>query len=207
MRAFRITGLLAVCLALVSTATGAQTRAELNAQLGQLKKQGFDESSAEVRAVGEAYAALPAPVGPPPNDTCATAIQVACGSVTAGSTVGASSETQPFCGTTDGTDGAVWYEITGAPGEMVTATTCSPNTDFDTKLRVYDGTCAGLNCIVGNDDDPSCQADSLHSTVMWQSVGATPYHILVHGFDIEEGNFELTITCLIPAELIGFEVE
>ena len=94
------------------------------------------------------------------------------------STVMATAETAPFCGTTDGTGGGVWYSFVGT-GDGVVVTTCNPATNYDTKIRVYTGSCGALVCVAGNDDDP-CGA--LRSRVSFVSNLGVTYYILVHGF-------------------------
>ncbi|MCZ6651961.1 MAG: hypothetical protein O7D91_02915, partial [Planctomycetota bacterium] len=139
---------------------------------------------------------------PPENDDCAGAIPVAVPSTTSGSTTGALPDSAPFCGTSDGTGGAVWYSVLGT-GNTITATTCdSTNGDFctgggsanyDTKIRVYTEGCAALNCEAGNDDNCTGGSSGLRSTVSWCSTEGTEYLILVHGFGGNEGNFVLEV--------------
>src|SRR5690606_8589587 len=103
--------------------------------------------------------------------------------------------------TTDGTGGGVWYEFVGY-GTQTTITTCNPGTDYDTKLRVYTGSCNALTCVVGNDDqagsvDPACLTVAgvtfnRGSTVTFFAEAGVSYFILVHGFSSAEGNFEMT---------------
>ena len=45
----------------------------------------------------------------------------------------------------------LWYQIVGS-GIGITATTCVEETDFDTQISVYTGSCDALQCLVGNDD-------------------------------------------------------
>ncbi|MCB0788437.1 MAG: hypothetical protein KDB75_03975, partial [Flavobacteriales bacterium] len=139
-------------------------------------------------------AVLPAEsyICPPPNDDCVNAIPVACNSVTAGTTTGAtgSVEEDNGCGTSDGAPG-VWYTVDGYSG-LMQARLCGSS--YDTKIRVFDGACGGLNCIDGNDD--SC---GLQSEVSWTGVGGTTYFIQVFGFSgffgDEVGNFVLEVLC------------
>ncbi|MCH8968375.1 MAG: hypothetical protein IIA66_04580 [Planctomycetes bacterium] len=136
------------------------------------------------------------------NDDCAGAIPVAVPSTTAGSTTGTTPDSAPFCGTSDGTGGAVWYSVIGT-GNRITATTCdSTNGDFctgggsanyDTKIRVYTEGCAALNCEAGNDDNCTGGSSGLRSTVSWCSTEGTEYLILVHGFSGNEGDFVLEV--------------
>ncbi len=142
-----------------------------------------------------------------PNDDCAGAIALSIPGLAAGSTVGQGGETLGTCGTTDGTGGGVWYSVIG-DGTTLTATTCNPGTNYDTKLRVYTDGCATLTCVGGNDDgsptgmspDPACvipetgSTANRASTVSWCAVSGVEYLILVYGFSDSEGDFELTIS-------------
>ncbi len=128
---------------------------------------------------------------PPTNDLCADAETIECGDLKTTDTSLATADIAPFCDTSDGTGGGVWYKFTGT-GEEVTASLC--NTSFDTKLRVYTGTCGALVCEIGNDDDFSACSSSA-SQVTWTSVMGTDYYILVHGFGSDQGLFQLTLDC------------
>lgn len=138
----------------------------------------------------------------PANDLCADAEAMAIGGTVTGYTISATPETLGTCGTTDGTGGAVWYSVIG-DGTTLTATTCNPGTDFDTKLRVYTDGCTTLTCVGGNDDqagvfDPACESTGTGvnraSTISWCSTNGVEYLILVHGFSAAEGNFEMTVS-------------
>ena len=143
-----------------------------------------------------ALAVSPDAVAQPANDTCADAITIQCGDTVSGDTSIANPESLGFCGTSDGSGGAVWYRFVGT-GEDTTVTTCNSGSDYDTKLRVFENGCGTLDCVTGN-DDASCGLNGLFSTVTWSSVSGVEYLILVHGFGDNEGNFELTITCATP---------
>ncbi len=132
-----------------------------------------------------------------PPTPCDLGPAIACGDVVLGSTVGDSSEVQPFCGTSDGTGGADWYTFTGT-GDDVEITTCNAGTNYDTKLRVYTGSCLNLVCETGDDDDFACGFSILRSTVNFSSVAGETYHVLVHGFSTAEGDYELSVTCTTP---------
>ncbi len=128
---------------------------------------------------------------PLPNDGCGGAIAVSCGDTVMGSTVGATVDVAPSCGPAITAPG-VWYTLadtSGLPGD-ITLSLCN-GTDYDSKLTVYSGTCAGLVCVVGNDD-----ACALQSEVTFASNGNTTYYILVHGFGGATGNFTMDVTCI-----------
>ncbi|MBK9177080.1 MAG: T9SS type A sorting domain-containing protein [Flavobacteriales bacterium] len=137
---------------------------------------------------------------PPANDLCDDAIAISCNSVTSGTTVNSSAiGAPPTCVTTLNGPG-VWYTVQGWDGEM-RAYTCSPNTDYDTKIGVFTGTCGAFTCVVGNDDDATCTqgptppAQGLRSRVTWAATSGTTYYIYVTGFGGGTGIFDLTVEC------------
>lgn len=122
------------------------------------------------------------------GEDCATATIITPGTYN-GTTVGSVVDAVPFCGTADGTGGGVWYQISGVNNcGVFTASLCA-GTSFDSKIRVYDGTCGTLNCIGGNDDFCSVQSE-----VAWNYVSGTTYFILVHGSGAAQGAFSLQVT-------------
>lgn len=124
------------------------------------------------------------------GDLCTGATVVTCGGTYVGNTTAYTADVAPVCTTTDGTAGGVWYRFTGT-GNPVVASLCGSG--YDTKIRVYSGTCAALVCTVGNDD--FC---GLQSQVTWTSVAGLTYYILVHGFGAGAGAYTLNITCPPP---------
>ena len=131
---------------------------------------------------------------PPVNDACTGAISVAIPSTTAGSTTEATADTAPTCITTDGTGGGVWYTVVGN-GNSLKASLCT-GTNYDSKLRVFTGSCGTLVCVTGNDDGCS---GSNNAEVTWNSTNSTIYRILVHGYSTNSGNFSLEISNNTPA--------
>jgi PKD repeat protein len=122
------------------------------------------------------------------QDLCTGATTINCGNTMAGSTVGFGADVAPFCGTGDGTGGGIWYQSTATCTGM-TASLCAGST-FDTKLRVFSGTCGALVCVGGIDD--FC---GLQSEVSWASTPGVTYYILVHGYGGSEGPYSLALTC------------
>ncbi len=130
----------------------------------------------------------------PSNDQCSGAIPVALGATVSGDTTLATYDAAPTCGVSnDPNTGGLWYSV-GGNGQTITATLCSINTFFDTKMSVFCGSCSGLVCVGGNDDDPNCGIDGLQSTVSWCSQSGQTYYILVHGFNTAAGGFELFVS-------------
>ena len=76
----------------------------------------------------------------------------------------------------------------------MTAKTCS-FADFDSRITVFDGSCAELICRDGSSE--GCAGDSvLPAIVSWLSTSRTKYLILVHAYSSfsDAGNFAMTIS-------------
>ena len=129
--------------------------------------------------------------GAPANDSCAGATAITAGTYF-GNTECANPEIAPICGTGDGTGGAVWYSITPTTDEFIEVSLCNAGTDFDTKLRIYEGACDSLVCVTGDDDSPFCGPNN--EIENWCAQAGTTYYILVHGYSSSEGTFEMTVT-------------
>lgn len=137
------------------------------------------------------------------NDECEDATSVVLdGSYVRGSTKRATGhETTPMCDNLGNPDAlssegrSIWYTVSGTGLDM-TASTCTPFTNYDTRVMVYRGGCAGLSCmplearpcsvetqeVIGNETvtvvTPTGQ---LGMEVIWPSVSGQLYHIVVHG--------------------------
>ena len=141
---------------------------------------------------------LPIPI----NDTCDNAITIACGQSIIDSTIYASTFENPgFCATDLSTAPGMWYTFVGT-GDQVNITTCSPNTNYDTKLGLFEGPCSALVCIDGNDDDFTCPSGGLQSSINnFITTPGVEYLIYVSGFGGGTGVFELTLECAPPCEI------
>ena len=116
------------------------------------------------------------------NDDCTNATLISCDQTLAGSTNNATDSGGN--GTND-----VFYKFVGnGDAQMVTASLCSSNTNFDTVIRVYDN-CDLTNEIASNDD--SC---GVQSEVTFESDGVSSYFVMVEGTN-DSGDFEITIDC------------
>jgi hypothetical protein len=131
------------------------------------------------------------------NDFCGNAFgpitpragQFVNGSTSNGATIDTIETQSPSCGSAfSPTAPGVWYTIIG-DGGVITASTCN-GTDFDSQISVFTGSCSDLECVDGN-DDAKCGKESLVSI---QSKKDETYHVLVHGFNVSSGNFNLEIT-------------
>ncbi|CAB9510810.1 PKD [Seminavis robusta] len=118
---------------------------------------------------------------------------------TIGTTVGG--ETAQHVDTCNGSNGArsptSWFSVLGTGGVM-TASTCWPGTDFDTKVSVFGGwNCTSLTCVASNDDSSTsktpCHFNELASRATWPSIKDVEYTIMINGFGSRAGNFELSV--------------
>ena len=71
----------------------------------------------------------------------------------------------------------------------VTASTCNPNTNFDTVLSIYSGSCQSPVCVTQNNDS-ACSTSVGASSVTWTSSNTTTYYIGVSGFSTSEGTYK-----------------
>ncbi|MHC5114908.1 MAG: nidogen-like domain-containing protein [Planctomycetota bacterium] len=143
---------------------------------------------------GTSCATVMCPQPPGQNDECEGALPIgALPTTVSGTTVGQGNDDVPFCGTSNGAGGGVWYTLVGT-GNTITLSTCENScvgcsADFDTKIRVYCQGCDVLNCVAGNDDEPGC---NFRSTVTFCSQAGVEYLVLMHGFGSAEGNFTMS---------------
>jgi len=147
-------------------------------------------------AFGLAFGAFPGSAGAQPsNDLCSGAIPLTCGESVIGNTSTATVDTAPACTTTNGTGGGVWYSLIGT-GSPTTIQTCGAGTTFDTRIRVYTGSCGALVCVAGNDNSLAC-ASPTRAWVQWNSVAGVEYLVLVHGTGAASGGIEVAASCYV----------
>ncbi|MFT5149818.1 MAG: hypothetical protein ACI86P_002508, partial [Flavobacteriales bacterium] len=134
----------------------------------------------------------------PSNDECINAFDIdACGGYTAGTTINANSGTGiPDCLGVVSTSPGVWYQMEVSSGDLYAVSTCN-DANFDTKISVFAGACDDLECIIGADDSPLCNDGT--STVTFNGYNGVAY-VLVHGFGMTSGDFNLTTECSIGVE-------
>lgn len=153
---------------------------------------------------------------PPNNDFCETPVALTIGVPVVGNTSAATNDAVGTCGTSAPFNG-VWFTVVGT-GNTLTATTCSPTTNYDTKIQVWCNCTdfTGLFCVGGNDDAgsafPECELSPglfYKSRVSWCSAVGVTYNILVGSFaNGDTGDFELVVTddgvpCATPATCDG----
>lgn len=90
-----------------------------------------------------------------------------------------------------GDTSSVWYKVTSPIKQTLEASTCHTLTDFDTKLHIFEGSCASsASCLGGNDN---YQSPNRCSLTTWTAQANTPYYVLVHAFMVDNGLFELSV--------------
>lgn len=138
----------------------------------------------------------------PSNDTCATAIAIACGATITNNNALATDDTLPTstCGSTGTTASykGVWYTVTAVANGPLTISACGST--FDAYLRVYTGDCSTLTC-VGNTSgigyaDAGCTGITNSPTVTFNATTGTTYSILLSSYSVGQfGNYTITTTC------------
>ncbi|WP_430466910.1 T9SS type A sorting domain-containing protein [Winogradskyella ouciana] len=123
------------------------------------------------------------------NDECTSAIAVSCGDTVTGSTVNATDSG-------NNTSNDVFYSFTDTVLQDVTLSLC--NSDYDTFVRVFDD-CPQTNQIAGNDDSDNCPGNQ--SEVTFTAQPNTTYYIMIEGFSGNNGNYDMSVTCIpnVPA--------
>jgi hypothetical protein len=137
-----------------------------------------------------------ADVAAPPNDVCAsaaviTAVPAMFAVVTSAATT-EPGDPRPACG--NGSSGkSVWCRFTSPTSGAITADTF--NSDYDTILSVYTGSCGNLAAVPDgcNDDDPR---DGAQSKVSFQAAAGTTYYFMVSASNNDGGNLAFHLTSL-----------
>jgi hypothetical protein len=137
---------------------------------------------------------IPATPSVPSNDACAGATAISVGSSAVYSDLGATDDAGiPTCGTSGNLLSGVWYSVIG-DGHTLTASTVGVETNINSFLRVYRGSCASLVCMGNNDN---INTDSSASVVSWCSDVGVTYYIVVSTFASTlspQGSFRLSIS-------------
>lgn len=133
----------------------------------------------------------PVIAAPPSNDNCGGATLVTLGGYVADFTDAATIDTVPACGSAITAPGR-WYRLVGT-GDKTRVETCSEFTDYDTRLTVFTGSCASLECVTDNDNEPSCFY-STTSQVEFCTVPGQNYYILIHGSGTASGGYDMSFS-------------
>jgi hypothetical protein len=148
-----------------------------------------------------AYTINVSEVFPPVNDVCGGATIISCGGTASGTTTTATATGAPAtCTTSLNTAPGVWFKFT-SPSSVQNVTVSTLGSNFDTKLGVFRGTCAGLICVGGNDD-----FSGVTSQVSFTSLASTDYYFYVTGFDTATGSYNLSVACVTPPPPVVFSL-
>lgn len=145
-----------------------------------------------------------------PADDCANAVPITDGLTpftTLGATTDGPEHPNSLCNAFLGDNGAVvndiWYIYTATCTGTVRIETCNNggltpgNTDYDTRIAIYDGTaCANLVLIECNDDGLGCAGFS--SDLSAPVTAGSTYLVRIGGFPTESGTGQVNITCSTP---------
>jgi len=145
---------------------------------------------------------------PVANNDCSNATPILCGGVFDGLTSCATATPglEDCAGDNEGQQAPeVWFTVQGTGG-AIEITTCSPDTDYDTYINVYTGSCGSLTCFAGNDDSgtweenpsdtyTSCDPEGTQSYVQWISDLGVDYYIAISGWNGNDGIFDFNAAC------------
>ncbi|KAG7350434.1 hypothetical protein IV203_009794 [Nitzschia inconspicua] len=106
-----------------------------------------------------------------------------------GSTEFATFNELPLCGTVQNNGAGLWYQVSGTGDVMATSTCDSTGTLDDAQVSVFEGECANLQCVQGN----NVVCGESKSTFSWQSVLGTTYYIYVHSSSSQKGTFDVQL--------------
>ncbi len=116
--------------------------------------------------------------------TCATAVPLNFGTVTAPSVTGDPPPTACTLGN-PGSKG-LWYTFTSTQDKTIKINTSSAGQNADTRMMVFTGNCTALNCLTANDD-----FSGTFSQVTFNAVAGTTYYVV---FDNKYSSLGFNIT-------------
>lgn len=127
--------------------------------------------------------------------TCATAVPLSLGTVTAPTVTGDAPATACSLGT-PGSKG-LWYKFTATENKTIKVATSSAGQNADTRLIVFMGNCSTLNCIAANDDSVGT-----FSAVTFNAVAGNTYYIVFDNkFSSAGFNITLSEVVVVPDRL------
>ena len=130
------------------------------------------------------------------NDECSGAITIVDGINNNGglpfTNVGSSTSSPAWTCALGGSD--VWFLYSASCSGTLTVDTCSPNTNYDTAIQVFDVNCGQVcgTLTTGTCNDDFC---GLQSSVSAGAILNGLYYIRVGGFNGGSGDFELNVVC------------
>jgi hypothetical protein len=141
-------------------------------------------------SIGSGLYSLSSAFIPPPNNTCAGAINYSIGTSLSGVTAGGGApDGSSTCGST-GTAPDVWYRIVGTCGGLLNINTCGSS--YDTVLSVHTA-CPGTtaNQVACNDDGFVTGCGIRDSNITFTATSGATYYVRVSGFSGLSGVFRL----------------
>lgn len=149
----------------------------------------------------------------PLNDSCATAAFINYEEIIIGSTLESTLADAPIndCTThpfTSSNAPGLWYRFIGN-GELVSISTCSDTTDFDTYIGLFSGDCQNLVCEEFSDYgfEVGCSNEAY---MQYPASSGQDYYIYISGFDGQRGIFSLRLSsepCDTGVMIIGQPVQ
>ncbi|MDP4826835.1 MAG: hypothetical protein NWR73_04060, partial [Flavobacteriales bacterium] len=139
----------------------------------------------------------------PSNDLCSGALPIECGQVLDGTTEFANSDDLDFCGNTPSGQVAgepgVWFKHVGTNAFVtLILNEADDQSNFDTFVGVYTGSCNDLVCLTGDDDS----GPGLNAEVTFFGESGVEYFLYVTGFDGDgdadgdSGPFNFSLSCV-----------
>jgi hypothetical protein len=125
---------------------------------------------------------------------CLAAVNLVCGQTISGTTLGVPSDGLNT-GNFEGTDGQLWYVFTSLGNGTAEVSLCDNNTNFDTRVHVYTGSCGNLNFLA--EDDDACVNPVFASDLIFPVTTGETYYIRIGGSFNNAGNFVGNFDCSI----------
>lgn len=133
------------------------------------------------------------------NDSCRRATSLEIGDRVMGSTLSSTHDSVPSCDNLQNDAPGVWFTVIGN-GAVLRAATCDPDTTFDTKISIFQGSCGNFTCVIS--DDNSC---GIQSSAKWAAREDVTYYIYVHGRQQSSvGDFALILEEFTPTTTNDF---
>jgi hypothetical protein len=88
----------------------------------------------------------------------------------------------------------VWYTFPGT-GDRVNISTDVIETNFDTEIQIFSGSCGTLACVNGNDNGGSEFVSGLTSEYEFNTEPSTTYYVYVDGNQLDTGSYGIILTC------------
>ncbi|UPT67020.1 MAG: hypothetical protein M0D57_21830 [Sphingobacteriales bacterium JAD_PAG50586_3] len=139
----------------------------------------------------------------PSNDNCASATNITTLPFTGAIVSNACATNDGPASTCDGPYKNIWWRYTATACGVITARTCTGNTNYDNEIAVFSGSCSGTEVICNDDNGAGCT--SSYAGVTFNAVAGTTYYIAVGSYNSvsSTGNNQLEVTFSSPALLAG----